>query len=95
MIMIELSGEGIVTMEYFNTLLENALVEVLERHKKELFKQFHINIEYEELKKAMQEYSLDLLKEMLHYIENSNDDDSYKIREIRSMLIESGIRCKP
>lgn len=81
-------------MEYFNFLLEHAMMEILERHKKELFKQFHVNIEYEELKEVMQEHSLDLLKEILYYLENSNDEDSYKIEQTISMLNESGIRYR-
>jgi hypothetical protein len=84
---IRIGFEEMIAMEYFNSILENAIVEVVERQADEI----HLNIKYEELEKSMQSQSIELLREILNYIEESKDTNDIKIGKIEKLLLDSGI----
>lgn len=83
-------------MEYFNNILEDAVIEILERHKDEIIELFQINIDYEEINELMRAKELKLLKDISNIIkgkkdEDEEDDDSMKLAEIKFILWDNGI----
>lgn len=78
-------------MKYFNDVLGEAVIEVLERHKDEIIKALGLDISYEEIEKSMQSKSIKLLKEISAYIDESQDEPSEKVNRIKALLRQKGI----